>query len=190
MEGSDLLFGFMVMSVIMFGPFLLKSIKEAGKEVAKNTSIEYRDSKGILLDTELDNFLKMRDTHIHLCEHFINMIKTNATDEDISFVLEEMEHIRCNDTYLDKIDIVLFPAMIDLKQGVNLFNYFQAKIKECEYIGNIPKGYAYMAWSITLVAHINNSLNFYGPMLWGELRRGYTMYSKNTGKEWKQIPRF
>ena len=117
MHGTDLLFGFVVMVVIMFGPFILKSIKEALKDVSQNTTTKYKNSPGLLQDTEIDKFLKMRELHIYLCEHFINMMKTNATDKDISFVLEEMEHIRCNDTYLVQMDIVLLPAMINLKQG-------------------------------------------------------------------------
>ena len=190
MQSSDLLFGFIVMAVIMFGPFFLKCIKESIKEVSQNTSTEYQIQNGFVRDTIIDNFLKLRDTHVGLCTYFINMIKLNATDEDISYVLEEMEYIRLNCNYVDKIDTILFPIAIDLKDGIKLYEHFNAKIQECEKLVNVPRGYAYMAWAITLIAHIDAGLNAYGAMLWGELKRGFNLYEKRTGKTWVQIPRF
>lgn len=141
-------------------------------------------------DEMLKAFLSYEKLHIYLSINFINMIKDNARDIDLSYVLEEMELIRHEYNKIKNIDKLLFPAIIESIEGIKLFQEFQNKIQECELIGNIPKGYAYMAWSITLIAHINSSLNFYGPMLWNELKRGYEIYRKNTGKEWKQIPRF
>ena len=84
----------------------------------------------------------------------------------------------------------MFPAIIPPEKGIELFQEFQRKIQECERIGNIPKGYAYMAWSITLIAHINLGLSSFGVMLWQELKRGFGDYQKNTSKTWVNIPRF
>ena len=40
------------------------------------------------------------------------------------------------------------------------------------------------------MAHINRNLEIYGTTLWEELRRGFSIYEKNTLEIWKDIPEF
>ena len=166
---------------------------QVNNELAKysNNPGAFRRLNRIVNSDDLySHFLSYQELHAHLCINFINMMKENASNLDISYVLEEMESIRQEYNKHQNIDILLFPAIIPPEKGIELFQEFQRKIQECEIIGNIRKGYAYIAWSITLIAHINLGLSSFGVMLWQELKRGFGDYQKNTSKTWVHIPRF
>lgn len=173
----------------------IKDIIETNNRIAQysNNPAAFESLNRKILNTSdemVNSFLSYEKLHTYLSINFINMIKENASDIDLSYVLEEMELIRQDYNKVKNIDKFLFPAIIESTEGIKLFQEFQNKIQECESIGNIPKGYAYMVWSITLIAHINKNLAFVGIMLWQELKRGFSEYKKNTSETWEKIPRF
>lgn len=118
------------------------------------------------------------------------MIKQNAGNEDLGRVLIEMNIIREEYYTKGNIDKLLFPAIVEPEEAIKLFQVFQMQIQECELNRNIPKGYAYMAWSITLIAHINKELSSLGNMLWKELKRGIKSYENESLKSWEKFPIF
>lgn len=173
----------------------VKNIVEINNKLAQYSNnpnaFESLNRKILNMPNELVNtFLSYEKVHMYLSINFINMIKESATNIDLSYVLEEMELIRQDYNVVKNIDRLLFPAIIDLEEGIKLFQDFQNRIQECEMTENLPRGYAYMAWSITLIAHINRKLSLMGITLWQELKRGFIEYKNNTSKDWENIPRF
>ncbi len=88
------------------------------------------------------------------------------------------------------IDNLLFSKVVNCTDAIKLFYDFQNDVENCTATGNPLTGYSYVAWSITLMAHINRNLEIYGTTLWEELRRGFSIYEKNTLEIWKDIPEF
>ena len=142
------------------------------------------------VDIMYKRFCEQESVHAAMCSQTIELLRCYTTPEDLAIILVEMQKIRMKYRPAYNIDNLLFSKVVNCTDAIKLFYDFQNDVENCTATGNPLTGYSYVAWSITLMAHINRNLEIYGTTLWEELRRGFSIYEKNTLEIWKDIPEF